>query len=342
MDLGTGVRVRLEPRDEGTHPIEAAKNFNESMYINAFDHGRRLGGWFRVGNRPNEGHAEMSCCLYLPDGRVAFLFARPEKRDNEAFEAAGLAITVVEPFRALRVRYEGKLCVLRDPQAMEDPKRAFAENPLVDASVDLLFEGVSPMYGGEVVDEHGAPIEESADEAFARAHYEQHVAAKGSFVVAGERFELDGLGLRDHSWGPRYWQNLYYYRWLPMSFTRDFALNVSLVNMPSGKQHVWGMVLRDGAYAPVTGGRLETTYDASKQAVSQTLHLTTETAAYVVTGRALSTIPLRNRRTTDAGEARTTRITEAFSEYRCGDFVGFGMAEYLDQIVDGSPVGFPA
>ena len=45
---------------------------------NFYDPGRRLGGFARIGNPPNERHAEMTLCLYLPDGRVAFMFARPE------------------------------------------------------------------------------------------------------------------------------------------------------------------------------------------------------------------------------------------------------------------------
>ena len=52
----TGMtRFRLAPEDEHTHPVEPARNFNESMYINLFDHAQRQGVWFRVGNRPNEG-----------------------------------------------------------------------------------------------------------------------------------------------------------------------------------------------------------------------------------------------------------------------------------------------
>jgi hypothetical protein len=49
-------------------------------------------------------------------------------------------------------------------------------------------------------------------------------------------------------------------------------------------------------------------------------------------------IPLRNRRELD-GELKVTRITEAMTEYRCGDRVALGMSEYLDQIVDGRPTG---
>ena len=37
------------------------------------------------------------------------------------------------------------------------------------------------------------------------------------------------LGLRDHSWGPRFWQNIWWYRWLTVNLGPDlgFALHVS-------------------------------------------------------------------------------------------------------------------
>jgi len=34
-----------------------------------------------------------------------------------------------------------------------------------------------------------------------------------------------------------------------------------------------------------------------------------------------------------------TRIAESMTEYRCGNRIGYGMSEYLDQIVDGEAVG---
>ena len=103
MDLSRKVEVRLKPEDEYCHPVEAAENFNESMYINCFDHKKKLGGWFRVGNRPNEGYAEMSCCIYLPDGRVGFMFKRPEISGNEELNAGGMRFHVSEPFKKLEV-----------------------------------------------------------------------------------------------------------------------------------------------------------------------------------------------------------------------------------------------
>lgn len=344
MDLGPGARLRLEPRDEYNHPVEAARNFNESMYINVFDHAQRLGGWFRVGNRPNEGHAEMSCCLYFPDGSAGFMFQRPAINNNARLAAGGMAFEVVKPFEHLRVTYDGTLCLLKNPQDMADPKSAFRSNPVVPCRFVIDFRGISPVFGGEKVDEQGRPVQEAADEAFARAHYEQHMRGTGTLQVGDRRYAIDGLGLRDHSWGPRYWQNLYWYRWMPMAFREDFAINVSVVQMASGRQHVWGMVLRNGPggnkdYVPVEGASITSTLDAHDQAIAQTIRLRTREREYTVTGRSLSLLPLRNRRRTDDGRELTTRITEAMTEYRCDGHVGYGMSEYLDQIVGGVPAG---
>ena len=118
----------------------------------------KIGGWFRLGNRPNEGQAEMTTCLYLPDGRVAFMYGRPKIADNKAMNAGGMKIEVVEPFKKLKVTYDGKACVLARPFDMAEPSKAFRENPTLDCKVELDYEGVSPMYGGETVREDGKPI----------------------------------------------------------------------------------------------------------------------------------------------------------------------------------------
>ena len=55
------IEIKLEPQDEFNHQPDEASNYNESMYFNVFDHNKKMGGWFRLGNRPNEGYAEMTC-----------------------------------------------------------------------------------------------------------------------------------------------------------------------------------------------------------------------------------------------------------------------------------------
>jgi hypothetical protein len=53
----------------------------------------------------------------------------------------------------------------------------------------------------------------------------------------------------------------------------------------------------------------------------------------------LSLIPLRNRRKTPDGKELNTRITEGMTEYTCNGMTGYGLSEYLDQIIDGKPTG---
>ncbi|MEE4299989.1 MAG: hypothetical protein V2J24_11160 [Pseudomonadales bacterium] len=336
---GEGVRIRLEPEDEYTHPIEEAENFNESMYFNVFDPERKIGGWFRLANRPNEGRGEMSCCVYLPDGRIGFMFKRPECTANDAFENGGMKFEVIEPFRKVRISYEGSLCVLENPIEMMDPGKAFKSNPVVKSRIEIDYEGVSPMFGGEPVKEDGSKIEQKAEEAFARGHYEQHIEGTGHITVGDERFEIHGFGLRDHSWGPRYWQNIFWYRWLPMNFGRDFAMMLSIVTRPNGEQRQGGMVLENGEYKLIREVTIRSEYDADDCQTRMRCTARTDEREYTVTGEVMSLIPLRNRRTSPDGEELMTRITEGMTRYECDGQVGYGLSEYLDQIVDGEPVG---
>ena len=214
----SAIAVRLEPHDEYMHELGPEPNFNESMYFNVYDPERRLGGFFRLGNRANEGTGEMTACLYLPDGRVAFMFRRPRVADNSAFDAAGMRFDVVEPFTELRVAYGGHVVVLDDPLEMSDPRAAFTGNPHLDCAVALTYRGRSAMFGGEP--DHPA---ERPGEEFARGHYEQLVEASGTVAVGDESWEVRGFGLRDHSWGPRYWQAPWYYRWLTANFGPGFG-----------------------------------------------------------------------------------------------------------------------
>jgi hypothetical protein len=65
---------------------------------------------------------------------------------------------------------------------------------------------------------------------------------------------------------------------------------------------------------------------------------------WTVTGEVIDLIPLRNRRQDPDGNWLVTRISEGLTRWtmeRSGEdaAVGYGLSEYLDQIVDDQPVG---
>lgn len=339
--LAPGLKLRLDPQDEYTHTPEAAKNYNESMYFNMYDPKQRIGGWFRIGNRPNENYAEMSCCLYLPDGKVAFIFKRAEIGGNDAMDAGGMRIDVIEPFKRLKVTFEGDACLLADPFQMANPKKAFSENPMVPVRMSLDYTGVSPMDGGEIVNEDGSRLALDPEKSFLRGHYEQHMAASGRIEVNGQGWDVSGFGVRDKSWGPRHWQAISWYKWLPMNFGPDFGMVVTVSGTPDGHR-ASGMVFEHGRYWPIEDARIEAVFDENYYQKSLTAWCRTEKGEYRVDGSVLSLIPLRNRRTAPDGTLLSTRITEGMTEYRCNGKVGYGLSEFLDQVIDGVPVSVAA
>ncbi len=328
--------VRLEPHDEYMHELGPEPNFNESMYFNLYDPIQKVGGWFRCGNRANEGYAEMTVCLYLPDGRVAFMFKRPEIDSNDAFDAGGIRFEVIEPFKRLDVTYEGKVVILDDPLEMADPKTAFTNNPYAECEIRIEYRGVSDMFGGEPEESHEAPGEE-----FAKAHYEQLVGGRGTIRVGEETWDVDGYGLRDHSWGPRYWQAPWYYRWLTANFGADFGFMGSRIAKRDGAGTRGGFVWQDGQLHLCDDFEIATEWvgrDSYHESIRATLRSGEQ--EWNVTGKVLSLIPLRNRRPDPDGNMLVTRISEGMTEWTLEDGrTGYGLSEYLDQIVDGKPVG---
>jgi hypothetical protein len=315
--------IRLEPRDEYLHENTGEPNFNESMYFNFFDAAQRLGGFVRIGNRPNERYAETTLCVYEPDGAVLFNFKRAEIADNSRFEAGGMRFATEAPFEKLSVAYQGKACRLAEPLAMSDPGRAFKENPFVPVALDLAITGVGPMFGGE-------PTEQRADDIeFARGHYEQHHRATGALEIDGKRFAIDGFGLRDHSWGPRSWQAPAYYRWLTANFGADFGFMGSHVVRPDGGETRGGFVHRGRELVLVRGLEIETDFRGEER-LHDRIRARLRCAdgkTLEVEGRVLSMIPLRNRK-----GGKLTRISEGMTEWTCEGRTGYGLSEYLDQL----------
>ncbi len=312
----------LKPHDDHMHPNTGESNFNESMYFNFYDRQAALGGFVRLGNRANEGYAEMTLAVYQPDGTVLFNYMRPSITDNSAFNAGGMQFEVVEPFKHLRVRYDGDAVYLPRPLELEDPKQAFTANPHYPVQLQLDYYGLSPMYGGETDFGNSAMV-------FAKGHTEQHVKAVGRIAIDDRETALHGLGLRDHSWGPRSWQSPKFYRWLTCQFDDSFGFMGSQIALQNGVELLTGFVFKDGENHLVNTWELHTDWAGDAHyhdRLRATLH--TAIGELELTGRVLTMLPLRNRK-----QGKVTRISEGLTEWRCGTHVGYGLSEYLDQVV---------
>jgi len=329
------VRLVCLDADDLMHENTGEANYNESAYYNFYDPAVRFGGFVRIGNRPNEGYAEMTCCLYLPDGRVGFMFARPKIPDNAKFDAGGMRFIVKTPMREHEIRYDGTVCLMSRPLDLLDPKAAFTQNPHAPAEIALTYRGISPASGGEAREQRDGQWvsvrAEKTGQEFARGHLEQHGHATGHVTVDGTTWTIDGYGLRDRSWGPRYWQAPDHYRWLTMNFGPGAGIAAARTVQRDGRAIEGGYIYTDGAPNRYIG-KVEVETDVSGDeklhtALRVRVHPLDGGPPELVSGRVLGMVPLRNRR-----DGVTTRIAEGLTEWRWGERVGYGWSEYLDHV----------
>jgi hypothetical protein len=317
----------LDPRDDHLHPIGQEPNFNESMYFQFHDPTHRLGGFLRLANRPNEGRGERTVCLYLPDGDLAFGFARPTFIDNDRFSAGGLSVDVVTPFQQLEVVFDGHVNVLSRPADMVDPKAALSSSPVVQCQASLQFTAAAPPFA-ETFDADGEP--------FAPNHYEQLMSVAGTVRVAAESFVVRGYGLRDHSWGPRSWQAPWFYRWVHGS-AAGLGFMGAYFGSPDGDDRCGGFVWDGDALHACDGIDVSTHRDPDDQQQLIDLELRSGQRCWSFRGVVDASVPLRHR---SRDGANATRIVESATTWTAATGERLhGMAEYLDQIRDGVPVG---
>ena len=158
--------------------------------------------------------------------------------------------------------------------------------------------------------------------------------------MGDESWNLDGLGLRDHSWGPRSWQAPWWYRWLTGNLGPDHGFALSLIAGQDGSRHASGVILRDGRYEQVRELSVDSDWtDGHRYHRSLRAHVVTDEGTYEIEGSVLNLVPLRNRRTAPDGARLVTRISEGLTRWTLDGRTGHGWSEYLDQIVDGVPVG---
>jgi hypothetical protein len=92
-----------------------------------------------------------------------------------------------------------------DPAAVSAWLRSQGERVGTNCTVTLDLRAAAPPFA-ETFDGDG--------ESFAPHHYEQLTTVSGALVLGDVSIDVNGFGLRDHSWGPRSWQAPYFYRWV--------------------------------------------------------------------------------------------------------------------------------
>jgi hypothetical protein len=221
------------------------------------------------------------------------------------------------PAEKVRTTFSGEALFLKDPHEMHDPGKAFKSNPRKTLKIDLIHDAVGPLYGH--VGEPGDGNE------FARSHTEQHMRVSGSIQLGDDSpLNFNGWGLRDHSWGPRYWQAAKSYRWI----TGNFGDDLGMIITTNGDGEGGGLFQRGDEIMRIEKAKLTAEYlPGTQYHTSLTVDIkTADGENHTLEGRVMGYIPLRNRR---AGAQ--THVGEGMTEYVLnGERKGYGLSEFLN------------
>jgi hypothetical protein len=327
------------PQDEYMHQPSDHPAFNESTYFQVFDEAAGTAAMLRIGNRVNAGHAEVTVVVFLPDGRTAFSFARVPIADNGQFDAGGLRVEVREPLHRVAVHFRGPVKLLENGTDLADPGRALAAAP--EADLDLVFEytNIADIYAGTDDRGDGAARDLLRSE-LADGHYRAACRVEGVISIGGRRHEIGAFGFRDHSWGPRVWNQPQYWRWLCAIADERNWFDVFVLSLGGGRQE-FGIVCRDGVVGLVDDIAITSAHGGDPHYLeSVAAELTMSGTVLRVAGRTTSqegrprVVPLRHRRGDEIA-----RIAEMAMTFEVDGARFLGWAEYHDRIVDGIPIG---
>lgn len=177
--------------------------WSENFFFCAWDPSAGLGVWTHLGRMPFDPTLwrEM-VLLYLPDGTI---IQGKHYGRNESLRGPGsgtLSFECVEPWNRWRTRFSGAL--VRSSFAELD-RGLFTDGIHIAAQLELEWRAVSPIW------DMGAEMQRQA---WGHIHYEQLGHYVGTVRYGDKEVEFNGVGIRDHTRGPRNWTLLHRHCWL--------------------------------------------------------------------------------------------------------------------------------
>ena len=310
----------IEPRDDHPHEVGDEPAWSESTYFNFHDPKSGLAGFTRIGQRPNEGTADATLFLFLPDGGAVAVLEREAR--NEMADAGSVGGVTHERRVALerwRLRCAAKGLGVSSAADMQVGGTARA-GAVVGVEADVGFVACMPPFGTSGRTQRTEEASAAAA-AIAAGHFEQSCRVRGTVRIGNRAYRIDGLGLRDRSWGPRDWSVPWGWRWFSMPFSEDLAIGVHSVMLP-GREVQAGWAWRDGRTIKMASFTLDTTFEGKVHRSLAIEATDVEGRVYRVTGEVSSVIPL---------QIGSTRVNEGLTRFTLDNgSEATGIAEYLD------------
>jgi hypothetical protein len=322
------VLAEADPAGEGLHALDPDPLARESVYFNAQHADGDLYVVSSLGVRTG-GRGESLLAIALPDGRVLFgLDLLPARVAERGFSVGGSTAS----FSPTRLSFEGRLAEHESAAFPPAPLKALLAPRTRDVRLSLELTPSIPAFD---LSQALGPEEIEVVRPLGRHHVEQSGRWRGEIVVDGRRFEFDGDGGRDHSWGLRDWEAADHWRLFTVAFGPDLALHALAVAV-RGRRVEGGFLWRGGRAEPIT--RVRHAAERSSGRVTS-FELEVATAAgppLLLRGRVRRSLrvpvqieksPLRHL----TGRPYRMMLQENFTQYEARGRRGRGIAEFTER-----------
>lgn len=313
----------LEPAHDHMHTVEGDSAWSESYYFNAYDPHTDTGIYSRIGIRPNEGTIDAGMSIWLPDDTIAHLGGQREQHEmcESPLEVAGVRYECLEPGRRWRLTAAGEAHIVRI---------GTRERRKADVSLDLTFECLMPMIGGDGQGKSGTGASAATGQVVGKGHLEQAGRWTGWIEADGVRhtFGAQARGNRDKSWGPRRWGGPKMWRWFSINISDDVHFGGIRIGTDAGDLHR-GWVYKDGSHMSIDEWRVrtETEADGVTQKTSWVVAVDRLGREHQLRADLLRVFP-------GGARAGGTVVNEGLARWTYEGVSGYGIAEYLHQFDD--------
>jgi len=310
----------LDPKHDRMHPVEGDSAWSESYYFNAYDPETDTGIYSRIGIRPNEGTIDAGMSVWLPGQKIAHLGGKREQTGmcDAPFEVGGVRYACLELGRRWHLTAEGKAHLI------DIPTRERSEG---EVRLDLEFEALTPMIGGDGQGESGEGASASTRQSVGKGHLEQAGRWTGFIESGGERhvFGPEARGNRDKSWGPRRWGGPKMWRWFSINIGDDVHFGGIRIGTDAGDLHR-GWVWKDGEHTSIAEWRVRT--ELEDDGVT---HKTSYVTAIDKRGREHELRADLQRVFPGGARPGGTIVNEGLATWTYEGRTGHGISEYLHQ-----------
>jgi hypothetical protein len=236
----------LQAHDELLHALANAGTNQENYLFAGLDAVRRAGFYLHVGRQHGLGVCITKIVVFEGDDMYSTAMSRPL---TAGLEVPGGRAELIEPYRRWRIRVSGTAAPALSGY------HCVREAEGVDYAIDVALESDH----APVVTDYAA---DGRDQSVTSGmHYEQGMRMAGTLTLAGRTATLDGLLIRDHTWGTRALRKVDTVWWAPVAVAGPPARFIRVTDIIRQGHHDSLAVDLDSAGKAMTYRRVEVALD---------------------------------------------------------------------------------